>query len=69
MTMRARTAGRSKKGNSLIYGWSYARVVLGTWLRERPGVDGRNGQASRAPEPDGQVSTTSLQDGGVSPAP
>jgi hypothetical protein len=40
MTMRARTAGRSKKGNSLVYGWSYARVVLGTWLRERPGRDG-----------------------------
>jgi hypothetical protein len=35
MSMRARTAGRSKKGNSLVYGWSYARVVLGTWLRER----------------------------------
>jgi hypothetical protein len=35
MTMRARTAGRSKKGNSLVYGWSYGRVVLGTWLRER----------------------------------
>ena len=35
MTMHARTAGRSKKGNSLVYGWSYARVVLGTWLRER----------------------------------
>jgi Glycosyl transferase family 2 len=40
MTMRARTTGRSKKGNSLVYGWSYARVVLGTWLRERPGRDG-----------------------------
>jgi nucleoside-diphosphate-sugar epimerase len=37
MTMRARTAGRSKKGNSLVYGWSYARVVLGTWRRERAG--------------------------------
>jgi hypothetical protein len=45
MTMRARTAGRSKKGNSLVYGWSYARVVLGTWLRER---DRRAGGVSAA---------------------
>jgi hypothetical protein len=51
MTMRARTAGSSKKGNSLVYGWSYARVVLGTWLRERPGRAGR-----AAPAPDGRVS-------------
>lgn len=35
MTMRARTAGRSKKGNNLVYGLRYARVLLGTWLRER----------------------------------
>jgi Glycosyl transferase family 2 len=34
MTMRRRTAGRSKKGNNLAYGLRYARVVLGTWLRE-----------------------------------
>jgi hypothetical protein len=46
MTMRARTAGRSKKGNSLVYGWSYARVVLGTWLRERTG---RGDQVTPAP--------------------
>lgn len=36
MTMLARTAGRSKKGNNLWYGFRYARVVLGTWWRERP---------------------------------
>ncbi len=35
MTMRERTAGVSKKGNNLFYGYRYARVVLGTWLRER----------------------------------
>lgn len=35
MTMLARTAGRSKKGNNLWYGFHYARVVLGTWWRER----------------------------------
>jgi hypothetical protein len=48
MTMRPRTAGRSKKGNSLVYGWSYARVVLGTWLRER---DRRGGVSAAQPSP------------------
>jgi hypothetical protein len=35
MTMRRRGGGRSKKGNNLVYGWRYARVVLSTWARER----------------------------------
>jgi hypothetical protein len=35
MTMRRRSQGRSKKGGNLVYGARYARVVLGTWLRER----------------------------------
>ncbi|WP_243793497.1 glycosyltransferase family 2 protein [Saccharopolyspora gloriosae] len=35
MTMLARTAGQSKKGNNVLYGYRYAKVVLGTWLRER----------------------------------
>jgi len=35
MTMLARTAGQSKKGNNLLYGYRYAKVVAGTWLRER----------------------------------
>ena len=32
---RARTAGRTKKGHSVPYGMRYARVVVGTWWRER----------------------------------
>jgi len=36
MTMLARTAGETKKGNNLVYGMRYARVMIGTWLRERP---------------------------------
>ena len=36
MSMRKRGAGKSKKGNNLVYGLRYARVVLGTWARERP---------------------------------
>ena len=35
MTMRARTAGKTKKGNNLVYGMRYARVMVGTWSRER----------------------------------
>jgi hypothetical protein len=49
MTMRARTAGRSKKGNSLVYGWSYARVVFGTWRRERAGQAPRVSAAPQTP--------------------
>lgn len=33
-TMHVRTAGASKKGRNLVYGYRYARVVLGTWWRE-----------------------------------
>lgn len=34
-TLRRRAAGTSKKGNNLVYGLRYARVVLTTWWRER----------------------------------
>ena len=33
--MLARAAGESKKGHNLAYGMRYARVVFGTWWRER----------------------------------
>ncbi|WP_019814566.1 glycosyltransferase family 2 protein [Saccharomonospora saliphila] len=48
MTMRLRTNGASKKGRSLKYGANYARVMLGTWVREfvlRRGT--RTGRATR----------------------
>lgn len=35
VTMHRRFDGESKKGNDLLYGLRYARVVVGTWLRER----------------------------------
>jgi glycosyltransferase involved in cell wall biosynthesis len=35
MTMHRRNQGHSKKGNNLVYGLRYARVVFGTWWRER----------------------------------
>ena len=34
MTMLARTAGETKKGNNLVYGLRYGRVLVGTWARE-----------------------------------
>ncbi|MCA1835620.1 MAG: glycosyltransferase family 2 protein, partial [Actinobacteria bacterium] len=34
MTMLARTAGKTKKGNNFVYGVRYARVLVGTWSRE-----------------------------------
>jgi hypothetical protein len=61
MTMRARSAGHSKKGNSLVYGWSYARVVGGTWLRERVGRDRRVSPAALSP-PGSQPSATATAD-------
>jgi 4-amino-4-deoxy-L-arabinose transferase-like glycosyltransferase len=34
VTMRLRSHGSTKKGNNLVFGTRYARVVLGTWCRE-----------------------------------
>jgi glycosyltransferase involved in cell wall biosynthesis len=53
-SMLRRTAGGSKKGNNLLYGARYARVVVGTWWRERrrdrrerPGRRRRSGMRKR----------------------
>ncbi len=35
ITMHKRAAGESKKGNNILYGLRYARVILTTWARER----------------------------------
>ena len=34
-TMFRRTAGRSKKGRNLAYGWRFGKVVARTWWRDR----------------------------------
>ncbi len=34
-TIHKRRVGKSKKGNNALYGLSFARVVVGTWWRER----------------------------------
>ena len=43
MAMRMRSHGSTKKGNNLVFGLRYFRVVLGTWAREyvRPRLLGR----------------------------
>jgi hypothetical protein len=63
-TMRQRAAGESKKGNNLLYGFRYGRVVMGTWLRERARHrgDGRSGRIRTGAEhetPDGRAARTS----------
>ena len=35
VTMHVRNQGKSKKGNNLVFGFRYARVVFSTWARER----------------------------------
>lgn len=35
ITMHKRAGGQSKKGNNILYGFRYARVILTTWARER----------------------------------
>jgi hypothetical protein len=54
-TMRARTAGRSKKGANVLYGLRFARVVLTTWRRETRRRRGR-------PEPAAAVSDAGAYD-------
>lgn len=55
MTMRNRAAGKTKKGNNLVYGLSYSRVVFGTWLRERFGKRGetRTPKVAAGRDPEG----------------
>ena len=40
-----RQAGVSKKGNDILYGYRYARVIFKTWLRERRAARGRGAPA------------------------
>ncbi len=53
-TIHKRTVGKSKKGNNAFYAMRFARVVVGTWWRERrngratPAAAGLGMQASRA---------------------
>jgi hypothetical protein len=61
MTMLARTAGETKKGNNFVYGMRYARVLVGTWSREtwarRRSSDGRLSRRL----PDGRLGQSSSE--------
>jgi glycosyltransferase involved in cell wall biosynthesis len=56
-TMRRRTAGATKKGGNLVYGYRFSRVVVGTWWRERRAARrassrrGTSGSVGTSPEP------------------
>jgi hypothetical protein len=41
IVMHPRAAGESKKGNDLLYGVRYARVIVKTWWRERRAANTR----------------------------
>jgi glycosyltransferase involved in cell wall biosynthesis len=43
--MRERTAGASRKGPNLVYGYRFGSVVVSTWWRERRRRQGRRGIA------------------------
>jgi glycosyltransferase involved in cell wall biosynthesis len=47
IVMRKRAAGESKKGNDLLYGARYARVILRTWLRDRRAMSGIRNPSGR----------------------
>ncbi len=49
IVMHKRVAGVSKKGNNVLYGFRYARVILKTWWRERAAA--RRRAAAPAPVP------------------
>jgi glycosyltransferase involved in cell wall biosynthesis len=52
-TIHKRRVGKSKKGNDVLYGYNFTKVVLGTWWRERqrrgPGSAASGAQAGAEP--------------------
>ncbi len=55
VTMRVRFHGKSKKGNNVVFGTRYARVVFGTWARERRARFDAKTKRSDHPKPADQV--------------
>jgi 4-amino-4-deoxy-L-arabinose transferase-like glycosyltransferase len=52
MTIKQRAGGRTKKGNNLVYGARYARVVFTTWRRERRAKAGAPAESCATAQPD-----------------
>jgi glycosyltransferase involved in cell wall biosynthesis len=46
-TIHRRRVGKSKKGNDVLYGFNFSKVVLGTWWRERHRAHAQDGGTSR----------------------
>jgi len=70
-TIHRRQVGKSKKGNNAFYALSFARVVFGTWWRERrrrqrrpaarPAGDGRSQLADGLAADDPQAAPTAIK--------
>lgn len=60
--MQIRNAGKSKKGNNLVYGSRYARVVFGTWWRERKSARRGPGSGGLTVREDHEVEQQELAD-------
>ena len=65
-TIHRRQVGKSKKGNNALYALSFAKVVFGTWWRERRRR--RRGPAAR-PAGDGPPAPGQLADGVIACEP
>jgi hypothetical protein len=59
-TIRKRRVGESKKGHNVLYGLRFARVIVGTWWRER-----RQRQADDSGSPSPAVTGRDRADGGT----
>jgi glycosyltransferase involved in cell wall biosynthesis len=66
-TIHKRQVGESKKGHNAIYGLRFARVVVGTWWRERRRRSPAGAPAQPAPRP-GPVSGLESTSNGVAEA-
>jgi glycosyltransferase involved in cell wall biosynthesis len=71
-TIHKRQVGESKKGHNAIYGLRFARVVVGTWWRERrhhaPALTGVPAQPGPRPAPGPGLESTSNGVSGAAPA-
>jgi CTP:molybdopterin cytidylyltransferase MocA len=64
-TIHTRRVGKSKKGNNALYGLSFARVVVGTWWRERQ----RRIPGSESAPDSGSAGSPRPGEPGAAPAP
>jgi glycosyltransferase involved in cell wall biosynthesis len=68
-TIHRRRIGKSKKGNNAFYAMRFARVVVGTWWRERQRRVRGGGSPRRAESPADAAGVEPLTDGVIANAP